>query len=226
MRFKTLLFDIDDTLLDFDANENQALARLFASLGIELTPQVKAEYKAFNQSLWKKLELGQISRDELMAHRFATFFKEHFNLNVGNELNKRYLGYLAEGHQEISGAKQLLQNLQLAGHELYVVTNGVKFVQEKRIADAKLRPYFKNIYISEEIGYQKPARQFFKHVFADIGKVDLDKTAIIGDSLSSDIKGAVNSGISSIWFNPKQVKAKGITPNYQVTSLTEIEKIV
>lgn len=226
MRFKTLLFDIDDTLLDFDANENQALARLFASLDIELTPQVKAEYKAFNQSLWKKLELGQISRDELMAHRFATFFKEHFNLNVGNELNKRYLGYLAEGHQEISGAKQLLKNLQLAGHELYVVTNGVKFVQEKRIADAKLRPYFKNVYISEEIGYQKPTRQFFKHVFADIGKIDLDKTAIIGDSLSSDIKGAVNSGISSIWFNPKQVKATGITPNYQVTSLTEIEKIV
>lgn len=227
MRYKTLLFDIDDTLLDFNANENQALARLFASLGIKLTSESQASYKQFNQSLWKRLELGELSYEDLIANRFISFFKQYFDLTVGPELNQRYLGYLAEGHQEVFGAKRLLRDLQLAGHELYVVTNGVKVVQEKRLTDAQLKPFFKGIYISEEVGYQKPNKKFFQNVFADIGDVDLNTTAIIGDSLSSDIKGGINSGISSIWFNPqKQQLPDKFQPDYQVSSLAEIKKIV
>jgi len=227
MRYKTLLFDIDDTLLDFNANENQALARLFASLGIKLTSEGQASYKQFNQSLWKRLELGELSYEDLIANRFISFFKQYFDLTVGPELNQRYLGYLAEGHQEVFGAKRLLRDLQLAGHELYVVTNGVKVVQEKRLTDAQLKPFFKGIYISEEVGYQKPNKKFFQNVFADIGDVDLNTTAIIGDSLSSDIKGGINSGISSIWFNPqKQQLPDKFQPDYQVSSLAEIKKIV
>lgn len=227
MRYKTLLFDIDDTLLDFNANENQALARLFASLGIKLTSESQASYKQFNQSLWKRLELGELSYEDLIANRFISFFKQYFDLTVGPELNQRYLGYLAEGHQEVFGAKRLLRDLQLAGHELYVVTNGVKVVQEKRLIDAQLKPFFKGIYISEEVGYQKPNKKFFQNVFADIGDVDLNTTAIIGDSLSSDIKGGINSGISSIWFNPqKQQLPDKFQPDYQVSCLAEIKKIV
>lgn len=227
MRYKTLLFDIDDTLLDFNANENQALARLFASLGIKLTSESQASYKQFNQSLWKRLELGELSYEDLIANRFISFFKQYFDLTVGPELNQRYLGYLAEGHQEVFGAKRLLRDLQLAGHELYVVTNGVKVVQEKRLTDAQLKPFFKGIYISEEVGYQKPNKKFFQNVFADIGDVDLNTTAIIGDSLSSDIKGGINSGISSIWFNPqKQQLPDKFQPDYQVSCLAEIKKIV
>ena len=134
MSYSTLLFDIDDTLLDFHATENRALELLFEKHGIELTDTVKDNYVKFNQSLWKKLELGEISRQELMTNRFTTFFKKEFDLNIdGLSLNREYLEFLSTGTDTIPGAKDLLSTLKKSGHKLYVVTNGIDFVQERRL---------------------------------------------------------------------------------------------
>lgn len=134
MSYSILLFDIDDTLLDFHATENRALELLFEKHGIKLTDTVKDNYVKFNQSLWKKLELGEISRQELMTNRFTTFFKKEFNLNIdGLSLNREYLEFLSTGTDTIPGAKDLLSTLKKSGHKLYVVTNGIDFVQERRL---------------------------------------------------------------------------------------------
>lgn len=228
MSYSILLFDIDDTLLDFHATENRALELLFEKHGIKLTDTVKDNYVKFNQSLWKKLELGEISRQELMTNRFTTFFKKEFNLNIdGLSLNREYLEFLSTGTDTIPGAKDLLFTLKKSGHKLYVVTNGIDFVQERRLRNTGFNSFFDDIFISQKIGYQKPDARFFKNVFNELSEFNPDDTLIIGDSLTSDIQGGHNANIDSIWYNPKSSPIdKKITPTYQVNKLQDILQIV
>lgn len=226
-KYTDLLFDLDDTLLDFGATETQALRLLFATYNLEMTLQLEKDYKKFNQSLWKKLELGTLSRKELLEKRFSTFFKEHLALDVdGIATGKQYTSFLAQGHQQIKGAKELLQDLKKAGYQLHVVTNGNKNIQYKRLDDSHFNRFFDTIFISEEIGYQKPTKQFFEHVF---NKLDLvpNQAIIIGDSLSSDIKGGINAGIDTLWYNPAQITNNStIQPTYEIHKLEQIKEIV
>lgn len=226
-KYTDLLFDLDDTLLDFGATETQALRLLFATYNLEMTPQLEKDYKKFNQSLWKKLELGTLSRKELLEKRFSTFFKEYLALDVdGIATGKQYTSFLAQGHQQIKGAKELLQDLKKAGYQLHVVTNGNKNIQYKRLDDSHFNRFFDTIFISEEIGYQKPTKQFFEHVF---NKLDLvpNQAIIIGDSLSSDIKGGINAGIDTLWYNPAQITNNStIQPTYEIHKLEQIKEIV
>lgn len=226
-KYTDLLFDLDDTLLDFGATETQALRLLFATYNLEMTPQLEKDYKKFNQSLWKKLELGTLSRKELLEKRFSTFFKEHLALDVdGIATGKQYTSFLAQGHQQIKGAKELLQDLKKADYQLHVVTNGNKNIQYKRLDDSHFNRFFDTIFISEEIGYQKPTKQFFEHVF---NKLDLvpNQAIIIGDSLSSDIKGGINAGIDTLWYNPAQITNNStIQPTYEIHKLEQIKEIV
>lgn len=227
-RYQTLLFDVDDTLLDFHAAQDQALDRLFDSVGIAPTTTVKTAYATYNQSLWEKLEKGELTRDELMATRFPTFFKEYFQKELpNNSLNERYLNFLAEGHQEVEGAKALLENLNARGYELYIVTNGVRFIQEKRLRAAKFTHYFKDVFISETLGAQKPSPLFFERAFAQIKDFDKEHALIIGDSLSSDMLGGQNAGIDTLWYNPKkQTATPDLKIDWEVASLAQVEQIL
>ena len=227
-RYKTLLFDVDDTLLDFHAAQDQALDQLFTSVDIKPTATVKHAYATYNQGLWEKLERNEITRDELMATRFPTFFKEHFGKELANNsLNDRYLQFLANGHQALPGARELLENLAARDYELYIVTNGVKFIQEKRLRESKFEQYFKQIFISETLGAQKPSQLFFKRAFEQIAGFDKDKTLIIGDSLSSDMLGGQNAGIDTLWLNRKQqVADPKIKIDLEASSLEQISDLL
>ncbi|KRM90801.1 HAD superfamily hydrolase [Liquorilactobacillus cacaonum DSM 21116] len=228
-KYQTILFDIDDTLLDFKATENQALERLFSEIdGINLNEHIKEDFRIFNQGLWKKLEQGKISREQLLGTRFADFFNNEFNLVVDNEkISRKYLTYLSKGHQEIEGARKLLTDLKNYGYDLYVVTNGIKRVQIPRLADSHFAQFFSQIFISEEVGFQKPNKNFFDFVFENIEGSKPQNSLIIGDSLTSDVLGGINAGIDTIWFNPKNnknlVKYKA---SYTVNNLFEINNIL
>ena len=148
-KYDTLLFDVDDTLLDFGAAETQALGKLFNDLGIELDAEIEASYKSYNQSLWKKLEVGSITRKQLLATRFPTFFKKYFSLDVDADvLTPKYMNYLSMGHEEVCGARQLLTSLKNSEHKLYVVSNGNLDVQNRRLRDSGFGDYFEQIFIS------------------------------------------------------------------------------
>lgn len=227
-QYKTLLFDVDDTLLDFHAAQDQALDQLFDSVGITPTSEVKSAYSTYNQGLWEKLERGEITRPELMATRFPTFFKEYFQKDLpNNDLNDRYLDFLSNGHQEVKGAKPLLEELTDRGYELYVVTNGVRFIQEKRLREAKFDQYFKEVFISETLGAQKPSPLFFERAFAQIKDFDKNQALIIGDSLSSDMLGGKNAGIDTLWFNPNKKSADPkLQLDWEVNSLAQVGQIL
>lgn len=227
-KYETLLFDVDDTLLDFGATESQALRRLFGYLGLELTDEVETCYKAYNLSLWKKLETGSITRRQLLSTRFPTFFRKYFSLEVdAEELTPKYMGFLAQGHAEVTGARQLLSSLKNAEHRLYVVSNGNLEVQRRRLADSGFRDYFDGVFISEKMGAKKPDKEFFDIVSENISGFDPETAVVIGDSLTSDIRGANNAGLDSIWFNPagKRNETKS-RPTYEVSSLSEINGLV
>lgn len=220
--YQTLLFDLDDTLLDFGKAENQALEKLFMELNIPLDEDMKETYKMFNTGLWTAHEEGKIGRDELVNTRFAIFF-DHYGKKVdGVEYERKYRSYLDEGHQLIDGAMELIQQLHQK-YDLYIVTNGVVTTQEKRLKDSGLAQYFRHVFVSEEVGYQKPRIEFFEYVFNQLGNIDLDKTMIIGDSLTSDIQGGTNAGIDSCWFNPhRKINNTDVQPTYEIRKLEEL----
>ncbi|MEK9199278.1 YjjG family noncanonical pyrimidine nucleotidase [Ureibacillus sp. 179-F W5.1 NHS] len=225
-QYKTLLFDLDDTLLDFGATEEVALQKLFSHQQVELTPEIKANYKKLNRELWRAYEEDQMDRDEVVNTRFAILFKQYGIEVDGVALEKNYRKYLSEGHHLIEGALNLIKTLHKQ-FDLYVVSNGESKTQEKRLHDSGLAPYFKKVFVSEDTGYQKPMKEFFHVVFSQIENLDLTTTLIIGDSFSADITGGWNVGIDTCWINHKQITMESdITPTYEITKLEELYKIL
>ncbi|MBU5211529.1 noncanonical pyrimidine nucleotidase, YjjG family [Bacillus sp. Gen3] len=225
-KYQTLLFDVDNTLLDFSAAEDEALRLLFEDQDFPLTDEVKDQYKKINQSLWRLFEEGKIDRDTVMNTRHSRLFKEYGREVDGALLEIKYRNYLREGHQLVDGAFELISHLH--NHfDLYIVTNGDSETQHKRLKDSCLYPFFKEIFVSDEIGFQKPQKEFFDYVFARIPNFSVEKGIIIGDSLSADIKGGYLSGIDSCWINPEMLpNDTNIIPTYQIQKLDELYHIL
>jgi 2-haloacid dehalogenase len=225
-KYKTLFFDVDDTLLDFGAAEKLALQLLFEEQNIPLTSEIEEQYKRINQRLWKRFEEGELDRDEVVNTRFSILFNEYEKEMDGILLEKNYRSYLEQGHQLVEGAFELISELQ-NDYDLYVVTNGVSKTQYKRLHDSGLFPLFKDIFVSEDTGYQKPMKEFFDYVFSRIPNFRVEAALIIGDSLSADIKGGELAGLDTCWFNPNMKQNHTtITPSYQIHNLEEIMQIV
>lgn len=225
-KYRTLLFDVDDTLLDFGAAEREALRLLFKEQDIPLTPEIEAYYKRINQDLWESFEKGKIYRDEVVNTRFSILFKAYNREVDGALLEKSYRRYLEEGKQLVNGAFELITDLQ-DQFDLYIVTNGVAKTQYKRLRASGLYPLFKGVFVSEDTGYQKPMKEYFDYVFARIAEFDVNQALIIGDSLSADIKGGQLAGLDTCWFNPEMnPNNANFVPTYEIQKLEELYRIL
>ena len=225
MQYKYLFFDMDNTLFDFDADEDQALERLFNAQDIDLTSDIKATDQTFNQGLWRQYEQGELTREILLNTRFAAFFKKQFNKVVdGQQLSSQYLDNLALGHDLMPQSEELLLGLQAQHAKLYITTNGVARTQYQRLQDSGLAHYFDAIFVSEELGYQKPDPAYFQTVFQKLETVTMTQSLIVGDSLTSDVQGGQNVGVATAWYNPTgQINHdQALQPTHEIKQLAEL----
>lgn len=219
---RNVLFDLDDTLFDFHKAEKIALTKTLVHFGIDPTEETLALYSTINAAHWKRLELGEISREEVKVGRYRELFE-----TIGVECDPvkataYYESMLAIGHYFMPGAPELLEELYRK-YRLYIVSNGTAKVQEGRIGSSGIAKYMEGIFISQILGANKPDKQFFDICFAEIPDFSLSETVIIGDSLSSDIKGGINAGITTVWFNPKEIENDSvIKPDYTIKELSEV----
>jgi 2-haloacid dehalogenase len=224
--YRFLFFDADDTLLDFGAAEKLALHLLFNEVGVPLNAEMEKNYKRINRGLWKSYEDGKLDRDEVVNTRFSILFKEYGQEVDGALFEKKYRRYIDEGHQLVDGALDLVTNLENR-FELYIVSNGVSKTQDRRLRDSGLYPHFKDIFVSEDTGYQKPMQEFFDYVFARLPNFTVAQGLMIGDSLNSDIKGGLLAGLDTCWFNPNMnPNETEIVPTYQIQKLDELYRIL
>lgn len=223
---KNILFDLDDTILDFKMAERTALAKMLESLSLPVTEKILNRYSEINISQWKRLELGEISREEVKVNRYRLLFEE-FKIDTSPETaTEIYENNLCFGHFFIDYAEQLLEKLY-GKYRLYLVSNGAKRVQDGRLKSAGISHCFENIFISEVVGTEKPNKAFFDFCFSQINDFDRAETIIVGDSLSSDIKGGINAGIRTVWFNPHyQINATDIIPDFEIHRLEELLNIL
>lgn len=201
MKYKTLLFDADGTLMDFHKGEAEAIREAMLISGIEPTDSLVRSYSEINESLWKMLERGEIEKSVLLYRRFEIFCERFGFFADPRKMADDYIKALSTKGYMFDGAAELCERLS-KDFSLYIVTNGVEFIQRGRFSRLSLEKYFKNIFISDTIGYEKPSVRFFERVAESIDGFDRESSVIIGDSLTSDILGGINYGIDTCWYNP------------------------
>lgn len=223
---KNIFLDLDDTIFDFKIAEGKALTKTLEQLGIEPKEEIVNRYSVINDSQWKLLELGKLTRDEVKVRRYQLLFEEIGSDASAQEASDIYAGYLAQGHYFVDGAEEMLVKLHHR-FRLYLVSNGTSVVQHGRLESSDIEKYFEEIFISEEIGYNKPSKEFFTHCFSQISDFKKEESVIIGDSLSSDIQGGINAGITTIWFNLRNhPEREDVIPDYTIHHLSEVCPLV
>lgn len=221
------LVDVDDTILDFHGASALALRAAFQNNGVVFEENLEREFRSFNASLWEALERKEITRAELMRERFPRFFKRMGMEEVdGNLVNRSFIDYISTHPIYFDGAESFLKKLNKMGR-IYFVTNGTKEIQKSRFDIANLWEKAENTFISQEAGFDKPAKEYTDYVEKRIPNFTRENAVWIGDSLSADIKAANDAKITSIWFNPKKKSLSGeVKPSYIAESFEEILEIL
>lgn len=228
MSVKVILWDIDGTVLNFEESERAAIRKGFWEFRIgECTDEMLQDYSRINTKYWKALERGEITKERVLNGRFEEFFEKHgINTLIAPEFNIRYQRNLSDVICFNDNAFELIKSLQ-GDVKQYAVTNGTSLAQTRKLKRSGLDELLDGVFISDNIGYEKPAKEFFDAVFQEIGAYDNSEIMVVGDSLTSDIKGGNQAGILCCWYNPKKVKNElGVRVDHEITSLQQIYKII
>ena len=225
---KVILWDIDGTLLDFIKAEYAAIKKCFEVFQLgECTDEMISRYSKINRGYWERLERKEITKPEVLVGRFRDFFSgENIDTNCAEEFNKEYQIRLGDTICFCDDSYELIKSFKDRVKQ-YAVTNGTKIAQDKKLVKSGLINLFDDIFISEEVGYEKPDIRFFEHVWAKIGAYTPDEVMIVGDSLTSDMQGGNNAGIVCCWYNPKRANNNScLKIDYEITNLNQILEIV
>ena len=224
--FEFLFLDMDDTILDFHKAEHVAIRTTLRQFGVEPTDEVCARYSQINKGYWERLERKEVTREQLQVGRFADLFAELGVQADAVACAPCYMKNLGIGHYFLPGAEEAVAALSKK-YRLYLASNGERNTQKSRIASAGIAKYFEKIFISGEIGVDKPDKRFFEGCFAQIPGFDPARALMVGDSLTSDILGGKNAGIATCWVNPGHKPCRpGFEPDYQIESIAQLEALL
>lgn len=231
---KAILWDIDGTLLNFEAAEKVAIQQCFASHDMgECSEEMLKRYSAINKKYWEALERGELTKPEVLVGRFCEFFeKEGLPVEKAESFNEEYQVRLGDTVVFCDNGFELVQKLK-GKVKQFAVTNGTKVAQDRKLSNSKLITLLDDVFISDVLGVEKPNKEFFDIVFSRIGDYKKEELLIVGDSLTSDIRGGNNAGIATCWYNPKKLEhnkdvqhAQDVCIDYEISNLWEIEQIL
>lgn len=227
MKYNLFLFDLDDTLLDFQASEKLCFTQTFIHFGVkDLLEEIHKTYKTENNLLWKQLERGEVDKDFLKVERFKRTLDIHKIEIPPHDMSEFYLEQLPKHVVLIDGAVDVLKHVKQFG-EVGIITNGIEYTQRERIKNSDLKDYIDFIAVSEECGFAKPDVRFFEFAANRSKNFAKDSTIIIGDRFDADIVGAFNFGIDSLWFNQHKVpNTSDLRPTFEAHSLAQVKKIL
>ena len=227
MNYNVILIDLDETILDFRFTEKNAHKLTTLEFNIPYRESDYALYHEINDALWKDLELGKITRNELTKVRFERYLSKIGSSVNPVDFNEGYITNLSKGKKLLDGALETLKTLHDRGAKIYIITNGLKRVQDGRLSGQEFMNYVSGVAISECLGNSKPSLEFFNQA-EKLFNIKFDKnTVVVGDSLTSDIKGANNKGLDSIWINTfNKVAPENVTPTYTVSKIEEVLDII
>ena len=224
---KYLFLDFDNTILDFTKAEAVAIRKTMRQYGLEPTDELAARYSAINDWHWKALERGELTKPEVITGRFAVFFSEQGIDVDAAAVAKTYETYLSQGHWYLPGAEEAVKEKLFGKYRLFLASNGTPVVQHGRMTSADLYPYFEQSFISEEIGYNKPAREYFEIAFSRIPGFKREECIMVGDSLTGDIQGGKNAGLRTVWINPGHKTAPDhLKPDYEIEYLADLPALL
>ena len=221
-----LFLDLDDTILDFHKAERVALSKTLRDFGIEPTDAVLDRYHLINKAHWEMLERGELTRAQVLTGRFRALFQELGQDADPEAVAEDYENGLGIGHWFLPGAQEAVISLSRK-YKLYLASNGTASVQHGRLASAGLYPYFQEVFISQEVGCNKPSKEYFDACFARIPGFRRERAMMVGDSLTSDILGGIRAGICTCWVNPSGGPGRAnIVPDYEIQSLSQLEALL
>lgn len=224
---KYLFLDLDDTILDFKKAESIAIRRTMSAFGLEPTDALAARYSAVNDMHWKALERGEMTRQQVLQGRFVMFFGEQGITVDAAAVAKTYETFLSQGHWFLPGAEETVKKKLYGRYKLYLASNGTAVVQQGRMTSADLYPYFEESFVSQELGHNKPSKEYFEAAFARIPGFDPAECLMVGDSLTSDILGGKNAGLRTVWVNPHHKTApEHLKPDYEIERLADLPALL
>ncbi len=227
--YEFLLWDVDHTLLDFKRSENYALKKAFSSFGRTIDDEIVELYSQINDKHWKRFELGEITKTEVLYGRFRELIRVMNIKNISLEaLEERYQKELGNVYYYLDDSYQLCSELK-KHYKQYVISNGVGSTQHNKLNLSGLSSLMEGVFISEEVGAPKPEKAFFDACFKSIPNFNKDKALVIGDSLSSDIRGANNAGVDACWYHVPGATSGGyddVTYQYEITNLWQLKDIL
>lgn len=228
MRVQAILWDVDGTLLDFLAAEKAAIQALFREFGLgPCTEEMVARYSAINDIYWKRLERGEITKPEVLTGRFREFFAEvGADPDLAVPFNARY--QVALGDTIVYRDESLEIVKALHGRvKQFVVSNGTVIAQSRKLRRSHIGDWMDGVFLSEELGAEKPSPAFFEKVFAALPDIPRDEMLIVGDSLTSDMKGGLLAGIPTCWYNPGgQKRPEGMDIDYEIQDLHQVFELI
>ena len=224
--YEFLFLDLDDTILDFHKAERIAIAKTIREFGVEPTEEVLERYHVINKWHWEQLELGKLTRAQVLENRFGKLFEELGVAADKTACARAYEHNLSQGHWFLPGAEEAVERLSKR-YRLFLASNGTAAVQKGRMTSANLYRFFERVFVSQEIGHNKPSREYFEAAFAAIPGFAREKCLMVGDSLTSDIRGGINAGIKTCWVNPTHAPGReDIRPDYEIEYLHQLEALL
>ena len=224
---KYLFLDLDNTILDFSKAESIAIRKTMREYGLEPTDALAARYSHINDLHWKALERGELTKPQVVTQRFAVFFAEQGIAVDAEAVAKTYETFLSQGHWFLPGAEETVKEKLFGKYRLFLASNGTPVVQQGRMTSADLYPYFEQSFISEEIGYNKPAKEYFEIAFSRIPGFRREECIMVGDSLTGDIQGGKNAGLRTVWVNPHhKVAPDHLKPDYEIEYLADLPALL